>query len=270
MFHSMSIKISTHILPKLLVHFFFYYKQLLSVSLFNPTSREIPIWYYCGTTNAFFRGLAFFSCAPPTESRFLLSLHRSICVRSSRSSITCFHEPANILHYSRLIRSISNSSLQDIRWFVGTTNHQVKPFKFFCIANYVRLYSGLQKKSLEGFLEIMFTIGVLPGATEVVSRFTTNVRSNGTIIPVSHVGPAIPKLLFFLSNTLGILFTDDNGYEYLPRSFDFSHSIGGSYFPMIYSSYIQDPTSLFALYSERTHGASSLVPGAFLTHFVAL
>jgi len=101
----------------------------------------------------------------------------------------------------------------------------------------IKLYSGLGKQSLESFVEIMFTIGVLPGGTEVVSRFTTNIRSES------------------------VLFTDDNGYEHLPRVFDFSHSIGESYFPMIYSSYIQDTESLFAVYSERTHGVSSLTPG---------
>jgi len=80
-------------------------------------------------------------------------------------------------------------------------------------------------------------LGVLPSAIEVVTSFSTSINTQGTFT------------------------TDSNGFEYQQRKFVYDLDIQGNYYPLVYSSYINDMISQLSVISERSHGASSLLDG---------
>jgi len=90
---------------------------------------------------------------------------------------------------------------------------------------------------VENFLEIVFDIGPLPSATEIVTLFSTNIGSDGVIT------------------------TDDNGFELLKREYQWGFGIEANYFPLIYASYISDFIAQLTVISERSHGVSSQTDG---------
>jgi len=88
-----------------------------------------------------------------------------------------------------------------------------------------------------GFLELDFEVGVLPSAVEVVTSFSTSIKSRGGIT------------------------TDDNGFEFLNRQPAPNTPIPGLYYPTVYASYISDATAQLSIISERSHGVSSQANG---------
>jgi len=102
----------------------------------------------------------------------------------------------------------------------------------------IRLYTAGGVEEVENFVEIIFDIGPLPSATEIITLFSTNINSEGVIS------------------------TDDNGFEFLKREYNWNLGIEANYYPLIYASYINDLFAQLTVISERSHGVSSQVDGA--------
>jgi len=102
----------------------------------------------------------------------------------------------------------------------------------------IRLYTAGGVEDVENFVEIVFDIGPLPSSTEVITLFSTNI------------------------NTDGIITTDDNGFEFLKREYQWGPGIEANYYPLVYAAYINDIFSQLTVISERSHGVSSQTNGA--------
>jgi hypothetical protein len=102
----------------------------------------------------------------------------------------------------------------------------------------IRLYHFNGQADAENFVEIFFTIGPLPSQTEVITIFNSNINSEG------------------------IVTTDDNGFEFLPREYQWGLGIEANYYPLIYASFISDLVSQLTVISERSHGVSSQIDGS--------
>jgi hypothetical protein len=102
----------------------------------------------------------------------------------------------------------------------------------------IRVYHAGGNSDVEQFAEIWFDIGPLPSRTEVITLFTSEINSNG------------------------IITTDDNGFEFLDREYQWGSGIESNYYPLIYASYISDLTSQLSVISYRSHGTSSQTDGA--------
>jgi len=101
----------------------------------------------------------------------------------------------------------------------------------------IRLYTAGGNPDVENFVEIVFDIGPLPSHREVVASFTTSINSEG------------------------IITSDDNGFEFLKRQYQWGLGIEANYFPIIYASYINDLFAQLTVISERSHGVSSQIDG---------
>jgi len=101
----------------------------------------------------------------------------------------------------------------------------------------IRLYTAGGNTDVENFVEIAFDIGPLPSHREVVASFTTSINSEGVIT------------------------SDDNGFEFLKREYQWGLGIEANYFPIIYASYINDLFAQLTVISERSHGVSSQIDG---------
>jgi len=84
------------------------------------------------------------------------------------------------------------------------------------------------------FVEIEFHLGPLPYYHEVITSFSSSIQNKQ------------------------ILYTDDNGFEFLLRDTTKAETIQESYYPTVYSSYIKDSVAQLSVVVDRTFGASSL------------
>jgi len=97
----------------------------------------------------------------------------------------------------------------------------------------IRLYDASGSADVESFVEIVFDIGPLPSHREVIASFMTTINSEGLIT------------------------TDDNGFEFLKREYQWGLGIEANYYPLIYASFINDLFTQLSVISERSHGVSS-------------
>jgi len=102
----------------------------------------------------------------------------------------------------------------------------------------VRVYHAGADADIENYVEVVFDIGPLPSRVEVVSLFSSNI------------------------NTEGVITSDDNGFEFLKREYQWGLGIEANYFPLVYASYISDIESQLSVVSERSHGVSSQIDGS--------
>lgn len=84
-------------------------------------------------------------------------------------------------------------------------------------------------------LEQSYSLGPLLVNTEIVLRTSTSLKNNRT------------------------LFTDDNGYQMMRRSYRTfrNNTVARNYYPMVCEAYIEDDSSRLVLLSDRAHGVSS-------------
>jgi len=102
----------------------------------------------------------------------------------------------------------------------------------------IRLYTSAGNPDIESFVEMWFDIGPLPSRTEVITLFTTSIDTNGVIT------------------------TDDNGFEFLAREYNWGTGIEANYYPLIYASYISDLIAQLSVVAFRSHGCSSQQDGS--------
>jgi len=102
----------------------------------------------------------------------------------------------------------------------------------------IRVYHAGGNPDVEQFAEMWFDIGPLPSRTEVITLFNSDISSNG------------------------IITTDDNGFEFLDREYQWGSGIESNYYPLIYAAYISDLMSQLSVISFRSHGASSQDEGS--------
>jgi len=105
----------------------------------------------------------------------------------------------------------------------------------------VRLYNSPSKNpDSGGFIEIYHEIGILPPNRELITQFSTSIASGDQ------------------------WFTDENAYEFMKRTRNpnADQPIPANYYPSVYSSYIQDNSTLLAVVGERTHSLSSQTSGS--------
>jgi len=93
------------------------------------------------------------------------------------------------------------------------------------------------KSDVENFIEFSYELGVLPSAHEIVATFNTSIYSANAFA------------------------TDDNGFEFQQRVYEWTIPLEANYYPMVYAAYIRDTYAQLSLISERSHGASSLGSG---------
>jgi hypothetical protein len=108
----------------------------------------------------------------------------------------------------------------------------------------LRLYAG----SNGNYMDVSCRLGPLPGNKELVSVWSTAINT--------------PK---------GFLFTDDNGFSILSRSWDDSDklAIPANYYPSVYGAYLQPVNGAgsfngpqFGVLTDRSHGVSSQETGS--------
>ena len=102
--------------------------------------------------------------------------------------------------------------------------------------------------STSDLLEIDYVIGPLPSGTSFVTRFETNLKTEGTF------------------------YTDANGRQIIKRKrnyyptfkFDESKRITGNYYPITTSLFIQDrkKDARLTVYTDRSYGGTSLTDGS--------
>jgi hypothetical protein len=100
------------------------------------------------------------------------------------------------------------------------------------------------------WVEVEYTVGPLPiedgRGKEVVSRFLTSIRNNGTF------------------------YTDSNGREFLRRQRDYrptwtlevNEPIAGNYYPVNAAIYLEDQDASFSILTDRTRGGASIFDGS--------
>jgi len=111
---------------------------------------------------------------------------------------------------------------------------------------YASVTTRLYKQS-GSYMDVSYRIGPLPGNKELISRWDTGIFTNQ-----------------------GSLFTDDNAWSVLQRSWDSSDvlSIPANYYPSVYASYLQpmdgaEPIGVhFAVCTDRSQGVSSQDDGS--------
>jgi len=101
----------------------------------------------------------------------------------------------------------------------------------------VRLYSNQGNPDIEEFAEIWFDIGPLPSHIEVVTAFNTSIDSQN------------------------LLTSEDNGFQFMKRTYNWGTGIESNYYPIIYASFIDDPFAQLSVVAERSHGVSSQANG---------
>jgi len=62
-------------------------------------------------------------------------------------------------------------------------------------------------------------------------------------------------------NSEGLITTDDNGFEFLKREYQWRLGIEANYYPLIYASFINDLFTQLSVISKRSHGVSSQSDG---------
>ncbi|XP_062516816.1 lysosomal alpha-mannosidase-like isoform X2 [Corticium candelabrum] len=93
------------------------------------------------------------------------------------------------------------------------------------------------------YVESEYLLGPIEKGREVITRFTTDLVTNGTF------------------------YTDENGLEMKKRVFDINRfeKIAGNYYPLVAASYLENVKSgdRLTFLSDRAHGCSSLSDGEF-------
>eukprot|EP00002_Diphylleia_rotans_P037925 TRINITY_DN853_c0_g1_i6.p1 TRINITY_DN853_c0_g1~~TRINITY_DN853_c0_g1_i6.p1 ORF type:complete len:935 (-),score=209.41 TRINITY_DN853_c0_g1_i6:77-2881(-) len=103
---------------------------------------------------------------------------------------------------------------------------------------YVRVYNGQGDSELSKAIEITFVYGPIEGNTEVITRFTTDVKGSE-------------------------LFTDDNNFEMTARPYRTDKPLQGNYYPLVGSSFIKSTDLQFTAVVKSSHGVASLKDGEF-------
>lgn len=98
----------------------------------------------------------------------------------------------------------------------------------------------------ENYAEFEWSVGPLPKGIELITRFDTDIESNG------------------------VFYTDSNGREMIKRQRDYRETwklqldekIAGNYYPVTSKIAIEDDTRRFAILTDRSEGGSSLKDGS--------
>ena len=107
--------------------------------------------------------------------------------------------------------------------------------------NYPTFQQKLRLVNGSAFIDLEHTLDTLPLNREIISRFDTNIATQGT------------------------LFTDDTGFEIFPRMRNDTLPISGNYHSLVQTSYIRDqktsPAPQLSVMTSHTMGVASLSDG---------
>jgi len=124
------------------------------------------------------------------------------------------------------------SSPVSVTLVTGPLVQEIQQFWRSGYAQSVRLFSGTKDAFVGKKVEISHQIGTIDLGTEVVTRFSTDLKNSATI------------------------YTDDNGLELQQRTYNTTHYLEGNYFPMVSRSLMRDVSKnlQLTLLSDSTHG----------------